>query len=83
MAKKKAPEGGSVQVSMGLTVNAGNYNSRRVEVGLDRPIAPGETVEKAGERVFNEVKQLVSGQVNESIDLLDGIIGKKARREEL
>lgn len=50
--RKQQCEGQTVGVNLGVTLNMENYNSLRVDCWLTDSVKPGETEEKAFERVI-------------------------------
>lgn len=44
-----------VKVNKGLTINLGNFESARVDIGIERDIEPGEDLENAFLSVSHEV----------------------------
>lgn len=55
-----------VSVSLGYTVNAGNFESLRIDVGIEVDGAPGETPTQTYERASKWVTQKLQDQVSEA-----------------
>ena len=60
----------TVKVSLGMTLNLGNFQSLRVEVGLDDDQRSGETTEEAFERVYQFVETQLAEKVTEARETL-------------
>lgn len=65
----KKVDGGSVIVTLGVTVSA-NYQSQKYEVGLSCPIPPGKTSQDALEQVAKETENFFDKTVAPTIDKL-------------
>ena len=59
MAKKDS----SLSMKLGLTLNLGNYESARIDVGATVPTPEGEMDEK-----YDEMKEYLSGKLNKEIE---------------
>lgn len=55
-----------VRASYGLTVNAGNYNSERVEVSLTGELEPDEITDRATEELISTARHRVYEQLRRS-----------------
>lgn len=53
-----------VKVGLGMTLNLGNYESARVDVGIDLPCLPGEVMEAYG-LAWDAVEHEIGSQVRE------------------
>ena len=71
--KSDSPPRHSVKVSMGYTVNAGNFESLRIDVGLEIEGKPGENPEQTYNRASKWVEEKVSDSVQQAkADLKEG-----------
>jgi len=54
-----------IKVSVGLsyTINMGNYESFKIDLGVEDYQQPGETAKEAHERVFNFVNKRLAAKV--------------------
>ena len=57
--------GGSVTVAEAMTLNIGNYQSYKVDVGATFPVRPGETVEAAYARAAAFVTKMLDARLTE------------------
>lgn len=55
-----------VNVTLGYTLNLGNFQSLRIDIGIIDSRRDGETVNEAFERVYGFVEQKLTEKVNES-----------------
>jgi hypothetical protein len=55
-----------VNVTLGYTLNLGNFQSLRIDIGIVDSRRDGETVNDAFERVYSFVEQKLTEKVNES-----------------
>jgi hypothetical protein len=55
-----------VNVTLGYTLNLGNFQSLRIDLGVVDSRRDGETVNEAFERVYSFVEQKLTEKVNES-----------------
>ncbi len=55
-----------VNVALGYTLNLGNFQSLRIDLGVIDSRRDGETVNEAFERVYSFVEQKLTEKVNES-----------------
>lgn len=75
MSELKGPEvpRHKVSFSLGYTVNAGNFESLRIDVGLEIEGKPGETPEQTYQRVSDWVSKKLEDQVTQAKeDLKEG-----------
>lgn len=81
MASPKAPEPDRIKRSIGLTVNIGNFESIRYDVGLEVSYTgeAGDTREEAAEKVMNDLReQLYEGlatEISNFRELRAGLVG--------
>jgi hypothetical protein len=61
-----------VNVSLGYTLNLGNFQSLRIDLGVIDSKRDGETTSEAFERVYAFVEAKLSEKVRESQDEADG-----------
>jgi hypothetical protein len=54
-----------VRVNIGTTLNLGNFESLRIEVGISDDVRPGETFDAALNRVYDKVERYITTKVNE------------------
>jgi hypothetical protein len=64
MSEKQGRQG-RVIVSQGATLNIGNFNSARIEVGVESDVMDGETTKEALDRVFDFVEEYVDEKVQQ------------------
>ena len=55
-----------VNVTLGYTLNLGNFQSLRIDLGIVDSRRDGETVNEAFERVYSFVEQKLTEKINES-----------------
>ena len=55
-----------VKVSLGYTLNLGNFQSLRIDLGIDEDRKENETVSEAFDRVYNFVEQRLVEKINEA-----------------
>lgn len=60
-----------ITCSMGMTINMGNFESLRIDLGLEDSQREGETVKQAHERVFNFVNRRLQEKVSVVREELD------------
>lgn len=53
-----------IKCQMGMTINMGNYESLRIDIGLEDDQRDGESVKDAHERVFNFVNRRLQEKVS-------------------
>lgn len=51
-----------IKVNIGRTVNLGNFNSARIEIGYERDLTEKEDVEKAIDQEYEFVTELVENK---------------------
>lgn len=54
-----------VRVTIGTTLNLGNFESLRIEIGLTDDLRQGETFDQALERVYAKVEKTLTNKVAE------------------
>ena len=59
-------ESTKVNVTLGYTLNLGNFESLRVDLGSGRARREGETIEQAFERVYSFVEDKLTEKVREA-----------------
>lgn len=59
-------ENTKVTVTLGYTLNLGNFESLRVDLGITDSRRDGETVEQAFERVYSFVEDKLTEKVREA-----------------
>jgi len=52
-----------VIVNQGGTLNIGNFNSARIDIGVEADVMDGETTEQALDRVFDFVEDYVDKKI--------------------
>jgi hypothetical protein len=55
-----------VKVSLGYTLNLGNFQSLRIDIGIDEDRREGETAAEAFDRVYGFVEQKLIEKINEA-----------------
>lgn len=55
-----------VNISMGFTMNLGNFESLRIDVGIEDEVRESETVKDATERVYAFVEKTLTTKVAEA-----------------
>jgi methyl coenzyme M reductase subunit D len=55
-----------INVSLGYTLNLGNFQSLRIDIGIIDSKREGEHVDEAFERVYGFVEQKLAEKVNEA-----------------
>lgn len=55
-----------VNVTLGYTLNLGNFQSLRIDLGIIDSRRDGETVNEAFDRVYNFVEQKLTDKINEA-----------------
>lgn len=53
-----------IKCQMGMTINMGNFESLRIDIGLEDDQREGESVKEAHERVFNFVNRRLQEKVS-------------------
>lgn len=59
-----------INVTLGYTLNLGNFQSLRIDLGVVDSRRDGENIEQAFERVYNFVEAKLTEKINESKDEL-------------
>jgi hypothetical protein len=57
-----------INVTLGYTLNLGNFQSLRIDLGIEDSRKDGETIKEAFDRVYDFVEQKLTEKVNESKD---------------
>lgn len=57
-----------VNVTLGYTLNLGNFQSLRIDLGIEDSRRDGETITEAFDRVYDFVEQKLTEKINESKD---------------
>lgn len=65
-------ESTKVNVALGYTLNLGNFQSLRIDIGIEDSRRDGETVSEAFERVYAFVEAKLEEKVNESKNEIEG-----------
>jgi hypothetical protein len=55
-----------VKVALGYTLNLGNFQSLRIDLGIDEDRREGESVSEAFDRVYSFVEQKLIEKINEA-----------------
>lgn len=63
--KLSVSESARWSVSLGYTLNVGNFQSMRVDIGLNDSLLPGETSDEAYERISNNVAAKFLAKIKE------------------
>lgn len=66
MVGEKVSESTNVSVTLGYTLNMGNFQSLRVDIGVTDFVRSGENTDTAVERVYNFVESKVLEKVEEA-----------------
>ena len=61
-----------VTVSLGYTLNVGNFQSLRIDLGIEDSRRDGETVNEAFERVYSFVENKLTEKVKEASAEIQG-----------
>ena len=59
-----------INVTLGYTLNLGNFQSLRIDLGVVDTRRDGENIEQAFERVYSFVEAKLTEKINESKDEL-------------
>jgi hypothetical protein len=70
--KIKSFEGRAVTLSLGYTVNTGNFESLRVDIGYTDSVAPDETHADAADRIYNDLSSKLVEKIKEIKEELGG-----------
>lgn len=52
-----------VKANIGVVLNIGNYQSLRLDLGVEDTVQPGETLEEATDRVYAFVEKAIEAKV--------------------
>jgi methyl coenzyme M reductase subunit D len=66
MGGKMENENTKVSVALGYTLNLGNFESLRVDLGITDYVRQGENVKQAQDRVYKTVETQLIEKVNEA-----------------
>jgi hypothetical protein len=55
-----------VTVSLGYTMNVGNFQSLRIDIGIEDQLRDGEHVQEGFDRVYSFVEQQLSAKLQEA-----------------
>jgi hypothetical protein len=55
-----------VKVALGYTLNLGNFQSLRIDIGIDEDRREGESASEAFDRVYGFVEQRLIEKINEA-----------------
>jgi len=61
-----------VKVSLGYTLNLGNFESLRIDVGVEDRVIGDENIDGAMERTYKYVEELLTVKVSEAKAELNG-----------
>jgi hypothetical protein len=64
-------ESTKVNVTLGYTLNLGNFQSLRIDLGVEDSRREGETVQQAFDRVYEFVEARLVEKINESKDEIE------------
>jgi hypothetical protein len=64
-------ENTKINVALGYTLNLGNFQSLRIDLGVEDSRRDGETVQQAFDRVYEFVETRLVEKVNESKDEIE------------
>lgn len=67
----KASEAARWSFSLGYTLNVGNFQSLRIDIGLQDSALPGENAEQAYDRIVNAVSAKFLERINEERAVLE------------
>ena len=59
-----------INVTLGYTLNLGNFQSLRIDLGIEDSRRDGETIDEAFSRVYSFVEAKLTEKINESKDEL-------------
>ena len=57
-----------INVTLGYTLNLGNFQSLRIDLGIEDSRRDGETIDEAFSRVYSFVEAKLTEKINESKD---------------
>ena len=72
--------GDTIKVAVGLTLNLGNYQSMRVDVGLERKVESGDYLEKLFAETRDDLHKQLDNAVDEFVGHAEDIIRKQKGR---
>jgi len=64
-------ENTKINIALGYTLNLGNFQSLRIDLGVEDSRREGETVQQAFDRVYEFVEARLVEKINESKDEID------------
>jgi hypothetical protein len=64
-------ENTKINIALGYTLNLGNFQSLRIDLGVEDSRREGETVQQAFDRVYEFVETKLVEKINESKDEID------------
>ncbi len=64
-------ENTKINIALGYTLNLGNFQSLRIDLGVEDSRRDGETVQQAFDRVYEFVEARLVEKINESKDEID------------
>jgi len=68
MREEMQNEQTKINVTLGYTLNLGNFQSLRIDLGIEDSRRDGETIDEAFNRVYSFVESKLAEKVNESKD---------------
>lgn len=68
MREEMQNEQTKINVTLGYTLNLGNFQSLRIDLGIEDSRRDGETIDEAFNRVYSFVEFKLAEKVNESKD---------------
>jgi hypothetical protein len=64
-------ENTKINIALGYTLNLGNFQSLRIDLGVEDSRREGETVQQAFDRVYEFVEARLVEKINESKDEIE------------
>jgi hypothetical protein len=64
-------ENTKINIALGYTLNLGNFQSLRIDLGVEDSRREGETVQQAFDRVYEFVEARLVEKINESKEEID------------
>lgn len=64
-------ENTKINIALGYTLNLGNFQSLRIDLGVEDSRRDGETVQQAFDRVYEFVEARLVEKINESKDEIE------------
>jgi hypothetical protein len=64
-------ENTKINIALGYTLNLGNFQSLRIDLGVEDSRREGETVQQAFDRVYEFVETKLVEKINESKEEID------------